>query len=213
MSVIRGQLSSSTTWSRSWPHTLLLRCLIPSSVISSQCERLCSIQDYKHTKEKVPCNYNFLKKIFLVIFQTLFIYIYHARTHIQNRMHSPGPGAEGSGLKVEPVCCQWPAKSHKIQNTKLKKSLSTSQRSYHRNKDFSKQKKKKKYISLYGTHSLTHACTPSLHVLLMNPQLIGVFLPHYYGSYFTPGTKHCQVWCKCLVWDLSFSHPALMLFK
>lgn len=40
MSVIKGQLSNSTTCRRSWPHTLLLRCLIPSSVINSQCDRL-----------------------------------------------------------------------------------------------------------------------------------------------------------------------------
>lgn len=46
MSVIKGQLSSSTTCRRSWPHTLLLRCLIPSSVINSQWDRLWKTHTY-----------------------------------------------------------------------------------------------------------------------------------------------------------------------
>lgn len=39
-SVIRGQLSSSITSRRSWAQGPLPRCLMPSSVISSQCDRL-----------------------------------------------------------------------------------------------------------------------------------------------------------------------------
>lgn len=40
-SVIRGQLSSSITSRRSWAQGPLPRCLMPSSVISSQWDRLC----------------------------------------------------------------------------------------------------------------------------------------------------------------------------
>lgn len=39
-SVMRRQLSSSSTRSLSWPQVLLLRCRIPSSVMSSQWDRL-----------------------------------------------------------------------------------------------------------------------------------------------------------------------------
>lgn len=41
-SVMRRQLSNSSTCSLSWPQELLLRCRIPSSVMSSQWDRLCS---------------------------------------------------------------------------------------------------------------------------------------------------------------------------
>lgn len=39
-SVMRRQLSNSSTRSLSWPQVLLLRCRIPSSVMSSQWDRL-----------------------------------------------------------------------------------------------------------------------------------------------------------------------------
>lgn len=40
-SVIRGQLSNSSTAKCSEAHVEVLRCLMPSSVISSQCDKLC----------------------------------------------------------------------------------------------------------------------------------------------------------------------------
>lgn len=49
-SVMRRQLSSSRTRSLSWPQVLLLRCRIPSSVMSSQWDRLWKGKEHMFTR-------------------------------------------------------------------------------------------------------------------------------------------------------------------
>ncbi len=121
MSVIKGQLSSSTTCRRSWPHTLLLRCLIPSSVINSQWDRLWKTHTYMPkwagykewaSENKWTC--------FIIPLQKAINNKHGSNTptHYLSK-HSPAPAAEGSGLRAEPECYQSPEWHVHTQNINI----------------------------------------------------------------------------------------------